>query len=182
MPFAQAHVSPGPPAARLKVPPGPARPWPALRRPTFPHGELASRRPPQTGDEALRRRITRAPSLFSLGTRYLFWRALPVGVRVLASGRVLFAGPFAGHRHLLIIHHGNSWHSIYGNLSSCEVKTGEIVKVRQRIGRYRAGQGTRAEPLWFEVWQGERPVHPKTWPALPSDWERKLFVKLNEPR
>ena len=116
------------------------------------------------------------------GTRYLFWRALPVGVRVLASGRVLFAGPFAGHRHLLIIHHGNSWHSIYGNLSSCEVKTGEIVKVRQRIGRYRAGQGTRAEPLWFEVWQGERPVHPKTWPALPSDWERKLFVKLNEPR
>ncbi len=126
---------------------------------------------PRTGD---------AMEASEAGTRYLFWRALPVGVRALASGRVAFAGPFAGYRHLLIIDHGGGFRTLYGNLTGSDLAAGTPVAVGQVIGRYRAGQGARAEPLWFEIRRGVDPIRPGEWPALTSGWEQKLFVKLAE--
>lgn len=109
------------------------------------------------------------------GVRRLFWRASPVGVRAVASGRVVFAAPFAGYRHLLIIDHGNGWRTLYGNLVSCGVQSEQQVEAGAPLGEYRAAQGKRAEPLWFEVRQGANPVEPSTWPVLGADWERRLF-------
>jgi murein hydrolase activator len=116
----------------------------------------------------------------SEGRRFLFWRVKPVGTRALASGRGVFSGPFAGYRHLLIIDHGGGWRTLYGNMTECSLLDGELVRVGQPLGRYQASQGSRADPLWFEVRQGTTAVEPKSWPALPSNWERKLLAYVTE--
>lgn len=112
------------------------------------------------------------------GTRQLFWRAEPIGVRALGSGRVVFAEPFAGYRNLLIVDHGGGWRTLYGNLSSCAVKAGAQVSVGDVIGRYQSSEGDRAEPFWLEVRQGVAAMRPDQWPALPTAWERNLFSAL----
>ena len=114
------------------------------------------------------------------GTRFLVWRATPVGVRAMASGKVVYAGPFAGYRHLLIIDHGSNWRTLYGNLTACSVKVDDTVMVGQTVGRYQASQGSRADPLWFEIRQGVEPVLPEKWPALPTDWKNRLIARLDE--
>ena len=110
------------------------------------------------------------------GTRQLFWRAEPVGVRALTAGKIVFAGTFAGYRHLLIVDHGSGWRTLYGNLTGSDVRVGQIVAVGDRLGTYQAGAGSGAEPFWFEVRQGTEPVAPTRWPAPPTRWERLLFV------
>lgn len=112
------------------------------------------------------------------GTRQVFWRAEPIGVRALGSGRVVFAEPFAGYRNLLIIDHGNGWRTLYGNLNSCAVKAGAQVAVGDTIGEYQSGQGARVEPFWLEIRQGVTAVRPDQWPALPTQWEHNLFASL----
>jgi septal ring factor EnvC (AmiA/AmiB activator) len=112
------------------------------------------------------------------GTRYLFWRAKPVGVCALAGGKVLFSGSFAGYRHLLIIDHGDGWRSLYGNLAQCALAPGGTVQAGQVLGQYQAVQGTRAEPLWFEVRQGVQAVAAESWPAMPAQWQGRLLSHL----
>lgn len=115
------------------------------------------------------------------GTRFLFWRARPVGVHALAPGRILFSAPFAGYRHLLIVDHGGGWRSLYGNMIQCSVSTGDAVQAGQALGQYQAVEGTRAEPLWFEVRQGVQAVAPETWPALTGPWQGRLLGLLATP-
>lgn len=111
------------------------------------------------------------------GTWHLFWRAKPASVMALGAGQVLFAGPFSGYRHLLIIDHGGGWRTLYTNLTNCTVKQGDPIKVGQSVGQYQANQGTRAEPLRFQVRQGILAVDPQAWPSLPSEWEKRLFAQ-----
>lgn len=124
--------------------------------------------------------VTRETESTGDGTRQLFWRAEPIGVCALGSGRVVFAEPFAGYRNLLIIDHGNGWRTLYGNLTSCSVELGAQIAVGDVIGQYRSGEGSHAEPFWFEVRQGVAAVRPDQWSALPTEWEHNLFVKLNQ--
>ena len=105
----------------------------------------------------------------------VFWRATPVGVRSLVAGKVAFATPYAGYRHLLIVEHGGGWRTLYANLSQCEVQVGQQVRAGQRIGRYQADEGSRAEPLQFQVRRGVDWMAPQSWVALPENWERRLF-------
>lgn len=114
------------------------------------------------------------------GTRHLFWRARPVGVRALAAGKVLFSGSFAGYRHLLIIDHGGGWRSLIGNMIQPRVKVGDRVEAGTELGDYQAVQGSRAEPLWFEVRQGTQAMAPESWPALPAQWQGRILAQVQE--
>jgi septal ring factor EnvC (AmiA/AmiB activator) len=109
------------------------------------------------------------------GVRRLFWRANPVTVRSLAGGQVVFARPFSGYRHVLIVKHANGWFSVIGNLSRCDVAEGELIAARKALGMYQAVMGRHAEPLWFEVRENATPRAPEAWPALPTGWEKVLF-------
>ncbi len=82
-------------------------------------------------------------------------------VRASASGTVMFAGaePTRFGR-LVVIDHGNGWHSAYGHLARVTVAQGEVVKGGERIGiAGDAGIATRTE-LHFEIRQNEVPVDP----------------------
>lgn len=82
-------------------------------------------------------------------------------IRAAAAGTVLFAGdePERFGR-LVVIDHGNGWHSAYGHLSRVTVKKGDAVRAGERIGLGGdAGDAERPE-LHFEIRRGERPVDP----------------------
>ncbi len=82
-------------------------------------------------------------------------------VRAAASGTVIIAGaePVRFGR-LVVIDHGNGWHSAYGHLARVTVAQGDVVKGGERIGiAGDAGIATRTE-LHFEIRQNEVPVDP----------------------
>lgn len=82
-------------------------------------------------------------------------------VRASASGTVIFAGeePERFGR-MVVIDHGNGWHTAYGHLSRVTVTRGEVVKGGERIGLAgNAGVATRPE-LHFEIRKDNRPVDP----------------------
>jgi murein DD-endopeptidase MepM/ murein hydrolase activator NlpD len=82
-------------------------------------------------------------------------------IRASASGTVIFAGP-GGRRFgtLVVVDHGNGWHTAYGNLARATVKAGDPIKAGERLGiGGLAGAATQPE-VHFEVRQGDKPVDP----------------------
>ena len=84
-------------------------------------------------------------------------------VRASASGTVIEARDDARRfGRLVVIDHGNDWHSAYGHLARATVSRGDVVKGGERIGiAGRSGDATGTE-LHFEIRQGGRKVDPAT--------------------
>lgn len=71
-----------------------------------------------------------------------------------ASGRVLYAAPFRGYGHVVIVDHGNGWHSVVTHLASIDVAVGDSVERGRRVGR----AGEAAPQVSVELRRGGRPV------------------------
>lgn len=82
-------------------------------------------------------------------------------VRATASGKVLFAGPEARKfGNLVVIDHGQGWHSAYAHLKRVTVELGDPVRAGERVGFVgHTGKVTRDE-LHFELRRSNRPVDP----------------------
>jgi len=82
-------------------------------------------------------------------------------VRASAAGTVIFAGAEPKRfGNLVVIDHGNGWHSAYGNLARVTVKQGDPIKAGERLGiGGKAGNATEPE-LHFEIRKGNTPVDP----------------------
>jgi len=85
-------------------------------------------------------------------------------VRSVYPGRVVFAG--ASHRgETVVIDHGEGFFSVYAQLNHVEVKKGESVEERSRVGwvlRY----GDKSPTLYFEIRQGKKLLDPAPWLGL----------------
>ncbi|WP_336981705.1 M23 family metallopeptidase [Altererythrobacter fulvus] len=82
-------------------------------------------------------------------------------VRAAASGTVIFAGK-APERfgNLVVIDHGNGWHTAYGHLQKATVKKGETIRAGERVGLGgHSGEATGPE-LHFEIRRDGQPVDP----------------------
>lgn len=82
-------------------------------------------------------------------------------VRASAPGTVIFAGPEPTRfGRLVVIDHGNGWHSAYGHLARVTVARGDVIKGGERIGiAGDAGAATRVE-VHFEIRRNGLPVDP----------------------
>lgn len=82
-------------------------------------------------------------------------------VRAADAGKVIFAGNEPRQfGNLVVIEHGDGWHTAYGFLSRITVTKGEEVRRGERVGLVgRTGLAKGAE-LHFEVRRNERPVDP----------------------
>jgi murein DD-endopeptidase MepM/ murein hydrolase activator NlpD len=82
-------------------------------------------------------------------------------VRASASGTVIFAGAEPKRfGNLVVIDHGNGWHSAYGHLTRVTVKVGDPVKAGERVGiGGQAGDADQPE-MHFEVRRANKPVDP----------------------
>ena len=79
-----------------------------------------------------------------------------------SDGRVVFAGPFRGYGQLLIIAHGNGYHSLLAGMARIDEKVGANVQAGSPVGVMAATEQGDPE-LYLELRQRGTPVDPLPW-------------------
>ncbi len=78
------------------------------------------------------------------------------------SGQVVFAGPFRGYGRLLIIEHGEGYHSLLAGLARIDTTLGETVLAGEPVGVM--GNPPRGRPvLYLELRRNGQPINPLPW-------------------
>ncbi len=78
------------------------------------------------------------------------------------DGRIVFAGEFRSYGLLLIIEHGNGYHTLLWGFSSLDVGLGEGVRAGRILGVLRDGPSPK---LHVELRRNGQPVSPEVWLA-----------------
>jgi septal ring factor EnvC (AmiA/AmiB activator) len=79
------------------------------------------------------------------------------------KGKVVFAEWFKGYGQLVIISHGEGYHTLYGSLSEIFTKVGDIIEVKQIIGRVGNSGILNVSGLYFELRYKGKPLDPLQW-------------------
>ncbi|MBM3547179.1 MAG: peptidase M23 [Alphaproteobacteria bacterium] len=80
------------------------------------------------------------------------------------DGRILFAGPFRGYGLILIIEHGEGYHSLLSGLGRIDGGVGQWVLAGEPVGAM--GQATEGNPrLYLELRHQGHPINPQPWLA-----------------
>ncbi len=79
------------------------------------------------------------------------------------TGKVVFAEWFKGYGQLIIISHGDGYHTLYANLEELFYKVGDIIKEHQVIGRVGESGTINAPGLYFELRYKGKPLDPTQW-------------------
>ena len=105
------------------------------------------------------------PTAFGTASRGVTIETLP-GAQVIAphDGRVVFAGPFRSYGQLLIIAHGERYHTLLAGLSRVAGVVGQWVLAGEPVGRMSEDIGAKPH-LYVEVRRDGEPVNPLAWLA-----------------
>lgn len=87
-------------------------------------------------------------------------------VRAVAPGRVVFSDWLRGFGNLLIIDHGRSYLTIYGNNESVLKQVGEVVRTGDPVATVGASGGNRESGLYFEIRHEGKAFDPMGWVSL----------------
>lgn len=87
-------------------------------------------------------------------------------VKAIANGRVVFAEWMRGFGNLLIIDHGDSYLSIYGNNESLLKQVGDSVRGGENVASVGNSGGNPETGLYFELRHQGQPVDPMKWASL----------------
>ncbi|WP_301100615.1 peptidoglycan DD-metalloendopeptidase family protein [Propionivibrio sp.] len=97
----------------------------------------------------------------------LFIRANPGSeVKAIAGGRVVFADWMRGFGNLIIIDHGGSYLSIYGNNEALLKQTGDTIRGGDTIATVGNSGGNPESGLYFELRHQGQPLDPLKWVNL----------------
>lgn len=100
------------------------------------------------------------------------WRGLFIkagvgsDVKAVANGRVVFAEWMRGFGNLLIVDHGDSYLSIYGNNDSLLKQVGQAVKGGETLATVGNSGGNPDSGLYFEIRHQGQPIDPMKWASL----------------
>lgn len=83
--------------------------------------------------------------------------------RAVHRGKVVFAEWFKGYGKLVIVNHGDGYHSLYANLAEIFLRNGDIIKKDADIGRVGESVIVSAPSLYFEVRYKGKPLDPMQW-------------------
>lgn len=94
----------------------------------------------------------------------LTWK-LDEGTQVnsVAAGLVVFAGRMEGFGEMVIIDHGQKYHSVYAHLKSLDVKVGDTVKRGASIAKSGQTGSFDGPKLYFELRKNGHPINPSAW-------------------
>ena len=84
-------------------------------------------------------------------------------VRAVYGGKVVFADWFRGYGKVVIVNHGEGYHTVYANLSEIFLNKGDIIKEGDQIGRVGESGTINAPDLYFEVRYKGKPLNPLHW-------------------
>ncbi len=86
-----------------------------------------------------------------------------VPVRSVARGIVRFAGWFRGYGRIVIIDHGDAYHTVSGHLDEIQVAVDDVVLAGQPIGTVGETGSLGGPSLYFELRRQGSPVDPVPW-------------------
>ena len=84
-------------------------------------------------------------------------------VGAVAPGVVRFAGWFRGYGQIVIVDHGDAYHSISGHLEEIKVNVDQRVAANEVLGTVGETGSLRGPSLYFEIRQDGAPVDPARW-------------------
>jgi septal ring factor EnvC (AmiA/AmiB activator) len=83
--------------------------------------------------------------------------------QAIAGGRVVYINKFKGYGNMLIIDHGNGYHSLYGNLSEMSLEKGNLLVNGMNVGRITKSGKSDDHVLYFEIRYRGKPIDPMDW-------------------
>ena len=86
-------------------------------------------------------------------------------VHAVAPGRVVHAGWFRGYGNLIIVDHGEGFHTLVAHLASMTAAGGEDVDSGALLGTVGDTASLKGAYLYFEIRENGKPVDPKGWLA-----------------
>jgi len=84
-------------------------------------------------------------------------------VRAIAPGRVAHAGWFKGYGNLVIVDHGDGYHTLVAHLASMSTAMGEEVQAGTLLGTVGDTGSLKGPYLYFEIREKGRSVDPRSW-------------------
>jgi len=84
-------------------------------------------------------------------------------VRAVAPGRVVHAGWFKGYGNLVIVDHGEGYHTLVAHLGSMQTAMGEEVEAGSVLGTVGDSGSLKGTYLYFEIREKGRPIDPRPW-------------------
>lgn len=84
-------------------------------------------------------------------------------VKSVAGGIVVFAGRMEGFGELIILDHGQQYHSVYAHLKTLDVKVGDTVERGASIASSGQTGSFDGPKLYFELRKNGHPINPTTW-------------------
>jgi septal ring factor EnvC (AmiA/AmiB activator) len=99
----------------------------------------------------------------------------PEGAQIQAiyNGRVAYASWFKGYGNLLVIDHGEGYHSVAAHASRLLKKVGDEVRMGETVALVGSTGSIEGPMLYFEIRYHGTAVDPLTWLALPNKGQRK---------
>ena len=85
-----------------------------------------------------------------------------------SDGRIVFAGRFKRYGLLLILDHGNEYHTLLAGLAELQAERGDLVRTGQTVGRLAKGIDSNPR-LYLELRRGGMPINPLPWLAARSN-------------
>lgn len=101
--------------------------------------------------------------------KHVIWKGLfiesPSGsdVKAISGGRVVFADWLRGFGNLIILDHGNSYMSLYGNNATLYKQVGDTIRGGDTIATVGNSSGNADSGLYFELRHRGKPFDPLTW-------------------
>jgi septal ring factor EnvC (AmiA/AmiB activator) len=80
------------------------------------------------------------------------------------DGRIVFAGPFRGYGQLLIIAHGEGYHTLLAGIARIDGAVGQLLLAGEPVGVMGASSGEKVE-LYIELRHNGEPIDPLPWLA-----------------
>ena len=84
-------------------------------------------------------------------------------VSAVYEGKVVYAADLKGYGKLVVVSHGGSYHTLYGNLSKIFLENGAIIKEGEAIGDVGESTALGTSGLYFEIRYKGKPLDPQQW-------------------
>ncbi|WP_417789438.1 murein hydrolase activator EnvC family protein [Terasakiella pusilla] len=86
------------------------------------------------------------------------------GAQIVATydGQIAFAGPFRGYKQLLIIDHGDGYHTLLTGMDRIDVSVGQWLLSGEPVGVMSSNSSSHAT-LYFELRKNGAPINPSPW-------------------
>lgn len=80
-----------------------------------------------------------------------------------SAGRVMFSGPFRAYGQILIIAHGEDYHSLLAGMARIDARVGQMVQAGEPVGLMGPGGEGDGPTLYVELRRGANTVNPLPW-------------------